>query len=85
MHKKQLLTLALLATLTTTAGCAYRHFLGMHGPTIKNYPEIHLDSIKEDAQCLECHAPKNSAGDAPATSHPDFKGCLNCHNDSVKG
>jgi len=32
MHKKQLLTLALFATLTTTAGCAYRHFLGMHGP-----------------------------------------------------
>lgn len=83
MNKKRTLTLALVLVLMTSTGCAYRYYLGMHGPSNRSYPEIHLDSITEDAQCLECHSPKNNSGDAPTTNHPDFKGCLKCHNDPV--
>ncbi len=83
MPLKKTLTLTLLAALTLSTGCAVRHYLGLHGPTIKNYPEIHIDSIREDVQCLECHNPDNP-GDAPRTSHPSFKGCLKCHNDPQK-
>ena len=81
MNEKRLLTLVLLMVLMTSGGCAYRYFLGMHGPSTKSSPEIHTDSITEDMQCLECHAPKDASGDAPRTSHPGFKGCLKCHND----
>jgi hypothetical protein len=80
MNGKRALTLALLIVLMVSTGCAYRYYLGMHGPSTRNFPEIHLDSITEDAQCLECHAAKNETGDAPPTSHPGFKGCLKCHN-----
>jgi hypothetical protein len=61
------------------SGCAYRYYLGMHGPSIKQYPEIH-EGVTEDAECLECHYPdRNPTG--PPTTHPDFTGCLKCHND----
>jgi hypothetical protein len=80
MNGKRALTLALLVVLMASTGCAYRYYLGMHGPSTKNSPEIHLDTITEDSQCLECHAAKNAAGDAPITSHPGFKGCLKCHS-----
>lgn len=83
MMKKRVLTLLLLAVVATSAGCAYRHYLGMHGPTTKKHPDIHFDSIKEDNECLDCHSPKNTSGEAPTTSHPTFKGCLKCHNDPV--
>jgi len=83
MIKKRLLTMLLLAMLASSAGCAYRHYLGMHGPSTRNCPDIHDASIKDDAQCLECHSPKNASGDTPTTSHPGFKGCLKCHNDPV--
>ena len=81
MKTNTLLTIALLVALTGTAGCAYRYYLGMHGPSTRNYPEIHTEDIREDVQCLECHSPKDNPGDAPATSHPGFKGCFKCHND----
>ena len=81
MTRNHVLTFAMLAILMVSSGCAYRYFLGMHGPSTRNYPEIHLESITEDNQCLECHALKDTVADAPVTSHPDFKGCLKCHND----
>lgn len=84
MNRNHLLTFAMMMVLLVSSGCAYRYYLGMHGPSIRDYPEIHLESIKEDSQCLECHASKDNAADAPVTSHPDFKGCLKCHNDPGK-
>ena len=81
--KKNTMTLALVAVLAGTGGCAYRHYLGMHGPSTRNYPEIHTEDIRDDIQCLECHSPKDNPGDAPATTHPGFKGCLKCHNDPL--
>jgi predicted CXXCH cytochrome family protein len=84
MNGKRALTLALLVVLLSSAGCAYRYYLGMRGPSIGNSPDIHTASIKEDGQCLECHAPKDASGDAPLTSHPGFKGCLKCHDDAGK-
>jgi hypothetical protein len=81
MNRKNLLTVAVLVILMASSGCAYRYYLGMHGPSTRNYPETHGESIKEDGQCLECHASKDNAADAPVTSHPNFKGCLKCHND----
>ncbi len=79
MNKIKIFTLALLFVLAS-GGCAYRHYLGMHGPSTRAYPEVHSKDISKDGQCLECHA-SDSASDAPQTSHPGFKGCLQCHND----
>ena len=73
------LTLILLLAVAFSSGCAYRYFLGMHGPTVKAQPEIH-NGITKDAECLDCHKADSGSG-APATSHPGFKGCLKCHND----
>ena len=83
MKKQRFFTIAALIVLSTTAGCAYRYYLGMHGPTTKNYPDIHLANITNDSQCLSCHAIKEETPDAPQTTHPNFKGCLKCHNDEV--
>ncbi len=84
MKRKRALTLALLVVLTTSGGCAYRYYLGMHGPSIINSPEIHTASITEDVQCLECHSPKNHSGNAPITTHPNFTGCIKCHRGPVR-
>ncbi len=81
MNIKRALTIGLLLLFVSSTGCAYRHFLGLHGPSIRNNPEMHSD-VQEDSQCLECHNPK-TATDAPPTSHPGFKGCLKCHNDAI--
>lgn len=54
--------------------------MGMHGTSIKLYPDIHGD-VADDKQCLECHRPDFAEG--PVTPHPDFKGCIKCHNDEV--
>jgi hypothetical protein len=81
IRRKAALTCVLLMVLLTTGGCAYRYYLGMHGPSIKSDPEIHRGSPTEDGQCLDCHGPTNPSGEAPVTSHPGFKGCLKCHND----
>jgi hypothetical protein len=79
---RKTLSFALLLLVMSSSGCAYRYYLGMHGPSIRNSPEIHLD-VKKDGQCLQCHDPDKPT-DAPPTSHPHFKGCLGCHDDSLK-
>lgn len=63
------------------AGC-YGHgaYLGLHGKSIKRYPALH-EGIVRDSQCLKCHHPDTANG--PPTPHPDFKGCLKCHNDEL--
>jgi predicted CXXCH cytochrome family protein len=78
-HK--MLVIGLLA-IFLGAGCAYHHYMGSHGPSIKQYPDVH-QNVSEDRQCLECHDPHgNSQG--PATTHPNVTGCLKCHNDDIK-
>ena len=75
---KKTIMLLMLATLLAY-GCAYRHYLGLHGPSIKAYPEVHRNA-STDEQCLSCHhSEKKPRG--PETSHPGFKGCFKCHND----
>ena len=79
MMKKIVIPLCMVIIL---GGCAYRHYVGLHGPTIWTYPDIH-DGAAKDTDCLGCHDPdQNPTG--PATSHPRFKGCLKCHNDTMK-
>ncbi len=80
MNTPKKLTIVFLLFLLSSSGCAYRYYLGLHGPSIKSNPEIHID-VQNDDQCLECHDP-HTPTDAPPTSHPDFKGCLKCHNDA---
>jgi hypothetical protein len=70
--------LVFCAMAVPSTGCAYRHYLGFHGPSVKAFQEIH-QGITEDQNCLTCHAP-NQAFNAPPTSHPRFTGCLKCHN-----
>jgi hypothetical protein len=67
--------------IAALSGCAYRHYLGMHGPSIRRFPEIH-EGVREDAECLACHHPDRDP-EGPPTSHPKFKGCLKCHNDKT--
>jgi hypothetical protein len=63
------------------SGCAYRYYLGMHGPSILKHPEVH-QGVKEDRECLACHHPdRNPQG--PPTTHPGFVGCYKCHSDAV--
>lgn len=59
--------------------CAHRYYLGMHGPSIKAFPHIH-SGFTNDAECLGCHA-LGDESQGPLTSHPQFTGCLKCHND----
>jgi hypothetical protein len=77
--KKILMVCMVLALFN---GCAYRYYLGMHGPSVKSFPDIHK-GVTEDQGCLGCHHPdRNPTG--PPTSHPQFIGCLKCHNDERK-
>jgi hypothetical protein len=70
-----------LALCLVAGGCAYRHYLGVHGPSIRRFPEIHAGA-RLDEECLACHHPdRDPAG--PPTSHPRFRGCLKCHDDEV--
>lgn len=63
------------------SGCAYRHYLGIHGPSMKAFPDIH-QGLTEDQDCRGCHDPgQNPTG--PPSSHPLFTGCLKCHNDDI--
>jgi hypothetical protein len=67
--------------LIVMSSCAYRHYLGFHGPSIKRSPDVH-EGVTEDEECLECHHPdKEPSG--PPTTHPNFTGCLKCHNDDI--
>ena len=81
MNIKTVLPIGLLLLVVSSTGCAYRYYLGMHGPSIRNTPEMHRD-VQEDWQCLECHNPQTST-DAPPTTHPEFKGCIKCHDDAI--
>jgi len=72
----------LIMAMMILGGCAYRHYLGLHGPSVRNRPEIH-EGVTEDAECLGCHHPERDPV-GPPTSHPQFTGCLKCHNDTVK-
>ena len=74
-----IISIFLLAALT---GCAYRHYLGMHGPTIQRFPEVHEGAYRDD-ECLACHHPDRDP-QGPPTSHPQFTGCLKCHNDPLR-
>ena len=71
----------LMAAAALTTSCAYQHYLGMHGPSIKKNPTIHANQTN-DQSCLTCHDPKTSVV-APKTNHPNFTGCLKCHNDDM--
>ena len=63
-------------------GCAYGHYMGLHGPSIRSSPEVH-QGVRADADCLACHDPdRDPVG--PPTSHPQFTGCLKCHDDPLK-
>ncbi len=70
----------MIAMLLLATGCAYRYYFGFHGPSIRQHPDAH-ESVIQDKDCLECHHPDNAEG--PPTPHPDFKGCLKCHNDEL--
>jgi hypothetical protein len=83
MNTTRMLTLTIVIGLAATTGCAYRHYLGMHGPSIRHAPDIHDVSVTDDADCLGCHSPDNRQDGTPATSHPGFKGCIKCHNDPL--
>ncbi len=72
----------LLLIFISFSGCAYRYYLGMHGPSIKAFPDEH-EGVTEDHECLECHHPDKDP-EGPATTHPNFTGCLKCHNDDLK-
>jgi hypothetical protein len=69
---------ALLAVMTFS-GCMVRYYLGMHGPSVKRYPDIHA-GITRDQECLQCHRAQNNP-QGPVTNHSHFTGCLKCHND----
>ena len=73
--------IVLILIIIGFSGCAYRYYLGMHGPSIKAFPDIH-EGVTEDYECLECHHPDKDPEGTP-TTHPNFTGCLKCHNDDV--
>jgi hypothetical protein len=41
MMIKKTVTFFFLLLFLSSTGCAYRHYLGMHGPSINSNPEIH--------------------------------------------
>ncbi len=73
--------LLLFVIILIIFGCSLKAYMGMHGKSIKQYPEIHED-VSQDSECLECHHPDNA--DALPTPHPNFKGCIKCHNDDIR-
>ncbi len=81
MKPRPWLALTGIVLILLVSGCAYRYYLGMHGPSIRQYPQIHA-GFKTDAECLECHHPGRDPS-GPATSHPQFTGCLKCHDDPL--
>lgn len=68
-----------LGLLMFSCACAYRYYLGIHGPSVKAFPDIH-ENVSIDQDCLNCHHP-DQAPEGPASPHPHFTGCLKCHND----
>jgi hypothetical protein len=82
--KKWTLIVILGGFLVVVSSCAHRHYLGFHGPSIKLYPDVH-EGVADDEECLECHHPDKQDEEAsgPPPTHPNFTGCLKCHNDDV--
>jgi Doubled CXXCH motif (Paired_CXXCH_1) len=70
-----------LVFFTGILGCTYRHYMGFHGPSIRATPQIHM-GVTEDKECLKCHDPERNP-EGPPTNHPQFTGCLKCHNDHL--
>jgi len=79
--KKILIILIALILSSALFSCAYRHYIGLHGPSIKAFPDAH-EGVTEDKECLRCHHPEGDP-EGPPTSHPHFTGCLKCHNDDL--
>lgn len=77
--KAKIRKMLLTGLLLFVAGCGHWAYLGVHGPSIRQKWDVHANVGQTDAQCLECHHPDNAKG--PATPHPEFTGCLKCHND----
>jgi len=76
-------TIILLMVILSVFGCyGYRAYLGLHGKSIRLFPDEH-EAVTEDRECLECHHPNNSEEGSP-TPHPNFKGCIKCHNDEIE-
>ena len=67
--------LVLFVSLSILFGCAYRYYLGFHGPSIKLHPDVH-DGITQDGECLECHGP-DSNSDGPLPLILTLKGASN--------
>ena len=82
MNLRWTVGLSLTLFLIITCGCAYRHYLGLHGLSIRLSPGVHV-GVTEDRECLACHDPARDPT-APPTSHPGFTGCLKCHNDELR-
>lgn len=79
--KKCTLIVILLGFIFVMSSCAYRYYFGLHGPSIKLSLEEH-EGVTDDEECLECHHP-NREPSGPPTTHPNFTGCLKCHNDDL--
>lgn len=75
------ITIVVMAVFLTSA-CAYKHYLGIHGPSIKKHPVVH-QGFSTDQSCLICHGIGSTGKGVPKTNHPDFTGCLKCHNDNL--
>jgi predicted CXXCH cytochrome family protein len=41
------------------------------------------EGVTQDEECLACHHPDNEP-EGPSTTHPNFTGCLKCHNDDIE-
>ena len=67
----------LIFVSTVIFSCAH---LGFHGPSIRTYPHVH-SNVTEDRECIKCHHGDDPEG--PLTPHPNFSGCLKCHNDEI--
>lgn len=81
--RKGFRTILLLMVILPVFGCyGYRAYIGLHGKSIRLYPDIH-EAVTEDTKCLECHHPDNP-DEGPPTPHPNFKGCIKCHNDVIE-
>lgn len=70
--RKTIIILALLVLCIAVFGCAYRHYIGLHGPSIKAFPGVH-QAVTEDNECLKCHEPDGNP-EGPPTNHPHFTG-----------
>ena len=81
MEKGLKIIIVLMVALPVLGCYGYRAYMGLHGNSIKLYPDIHK-AVVADRKCLECHHPDKAEG--PPAPHPNFKGCIKCHNDEIE-